>query len=337
MRSVSLQARSSSGKRALMNQSSSSHPEIFMSDNKADSPPPSSSSTSANTSGSPSHSLKDNEANLQPSLLSTPSTYVQSCGSLSRRSSSPSHSSSLPSLSFNWLSNKPESHGFFLSLLDSFAVKWNFTESRTLSFPYGNFSQKLNRDISNIADIIPNGDKETSLSVLTVFRGFLAYITLLHDSYAESRQHDEIEFYGRLLIHFQKELPAHMPPVVGKYFYSTICRTYICTTCNESSDNFFEDSLWIICIGKTTHSWACCFQNYCKEQVIQRSCTSCSGESAIERITIHHLPPFPSSTDISLGYPGDGLTDELDVQCYVPWTSSDNPNVATYDIKMRYP
>jgi hypothetical protein len=45
----------------------------------------------------------------------------------------------------------------------------------------------------------------------------------------------------------------------------------------------------------------------------------------------------PSSTDISLGYPGDGLTDELDVQCYVPWTSSDNPNVATYDIKMRYP
>ncbi|EFX63873.1 hypothetical protein DAPPUDRAFT_267494 [Daphnia pulex] len=38
---------------------------------------------------------------------------------------------------------------------------------------------------------------------------------------------------------------------------------------------------------------------------------------------------FPSSTDISLGYPGDGLTDELDVQCYVPWTSSDNPNVAT--------
>ena len=46
---------------------------------------------------------------------------------------------------------------------------------------------------------------------------------------------------------------------------------------------------------------------------------------------------YPSSTDISLGYPGDGLTDELDVQCYVPWTSSDNPNVATYDIKMRYP
>lgn len=45
----------------------------------------------------------------------------------------------------------------------------------------------------------------------------------------------------------------------------------------------------------------------------------------------------PSSTDISLGYPGDGSTDELDVQCYVPWTSSDNPNVATYDIKMRYP
>ncbi|EFX65371.1 hypothetical protein DAPPUDRAFT_264763 [Daphnia pulex] len=45
----------------------------------------------------------------------------------------------------------------------------------------------------------------------------------------------------------------------------------------------------------------------------------------------------PSSTDISLGYPGDGLTDELDVQCYVPWTSSDNPNVATYDIKIRYP
>ena len=49
------------------------------------------------------------------------------------------------------------------------------------------------------------------------------------------------------------------------------------------------------------------------------------------------LPTNPSSTDISLGYPGDGLTDELDVQCYVPWTSSDNPNVATYDIKMRYP
>ncbi|EFX78919.1 hypothetical protein DAPPUDRAFT_104899 [Daphnia pulex] len=46
---------------------------------------------------------------------------------------------------------------------------------------------------------------------------------------------------------------------------------------------------------------------------------------------------LPSSTDISLGYPGDGLTDELDVQCYVPWTSSDNPNVATYDIKMSYP
>ncbi|EFX80190.1 hypothetical protein DAPPUDRAFT_243954 [Daphnia pulex] len=44
---------------------------------------------------------------------------------------------------------------------------------------------------------------------------------------------------------------------------------------------------------------------------------------------------YPSSTDISLGYPGDGLTDELDVQCYVPWTSSDNPNVATYDIKVR--
>ena len=46
---------------------------------------------------------------------------------------------------------------------------------------------------------------------------------------------------------------------------------------------------------------------------------------------------YLSSTEISLGYPGDGLTDELDVQCYVPWTSSDNPNVATYDIKMRYP
>ncbi|EFX64543.1 hypothetical protein DAPPUDRAFT_266210 [Daphnia pulex] len=49
------------------------------------------------------------------------------------------------------------------------------------------------------------------------------------------------------------------------------------------------------------------------------------------------LSANPSSTDISLGYPGDGLTDELDVQWYVPWTSSDNPNVATYDIKMRYP
>ncbi|EFX60266.1 hypothetical protein DAPPUDRAFT_124792 [Daphnia pulex] len=46
-----------------------------------------------------------------------------------------------------------------------------------------------------------------------------------------------------------------------------------------------------------------------------------------------HARSYPSSTDISLGYPGDGLTDELDVQCYVPWTSSDNPNVATYDIK----
>ena len=52
---------------------------------------------------------------------------------------------------------------------------------------------------------------------------------------------------------------------------------------------------------------------------------------------MNKLKVHPSSTDISLGYPGDGLTDELDVQCYVPWTSSDNPNVATYDIKMRYP
>ena len=54
-------------------------------------------------------------------------------------------------------------------------------------------------------------------------------------------------------------------------------------------------------------------------------------------ILMNKLKVHPSSTDISLGYPGDGLTDELDVQCYVPWTSSDNPNVATYDIKMRYP
>jgi hypothetical protein len=54
-------------------------------------------------------------------------------------------------------------------------------------------------------------------------------------------------------------------------------------------------------------------------------------------ILIAHFHSFPSSTDISLGYSGDGLADELDVQCYVHWTSSDNPNVATYDIKMRYP
>ncbi len=45
----------------------------------------------------------------------------------------------------------------------------------------------------------------------------------------------------------------------------------------------------------------------------------------------------PSSTEISLGDPGDGLTDELDVQFYVPWASSENPNVTSYDIKMRYP
>ncbi|KZS07279.1 Uncharacterized protein APZ42_029039 [Daphnia magna] len=45
----------------------------------------------------------------------------------------------------------------------------------------------------------------------------------------------------------------------------------------------------------------------------------------------------PNSTEISLGYPGDGSTDELDIQFYVPWTSSDNPNVALCDIKMRYP
>jgi hypothetical protein len=58
---------------------------------------------------------------------------------------------------------------------------------------------------------------------------------------------------------------------------------------------------------------------------------------AILRAILFLARESPSSTDISLGYPGDGLTDELDVQCYVPWTSSDNPNVATYDIKMRYP
>jgi hypothetical protein len=52
--------------------------------------------------------------------------------------------------------------------------------------------------------------------------------------------------------------------------------------------------------------------------------------------TLYYRMQYLSSTEISLGYPGYGLTDELDVQFYVSRTSSDYPNVALYDIKMRY-